>query len=199
MGPAVTLLRLFDDSPVCEPADVADLLKARHYLGRSKRGDFAWWDDYGAMVFSNPASRMLPHDTWLELSRWCLTGGPNAGSRQWSAFVKYARRNLKHITTVVSYSDPSQGHTGALYRACNWLWAPTWHRLQPPPTGGGDWGTGEKQEPKDRWIYPLTPDPLRVGILQMSHDTLLRRHPWLAYTEPGGVDYKRWRAMELAP
>jgi hypothetical protein len=180
---------------------VAELLNAKHYLGAARRG-FAWHDDFGAMVFANPSSRRLPHKTWLELIRWCITGGPNAGSQQWAAFSRYALAKLPHVTTVVSYSDPSQGHTGALYRACNWLWAPTWHRLRPPPTGNGEWVDGTIQSVKDRWIYPLRPDPERETILAVDDSGLRKRYPWASYTEPrwrgarrtgGGGDYHRWQ------
>lgn len=183
-------MNLFTDSPVCGVVEVSDLLRAKHYLGPAQRG-FAWWDDFGAIVFGNPTSRRLPPRRWLELSRWCLTGGPNAGSRQWSAVARWLRLNKPHVTTVVSYSDPSVGHTGALYRACNWLWAPTWQRLRPPPSGGGDWGTG-RQEPKDRWVFPLRNDSERAALLLVKDASLLRRYPWLAYSEPLGVDYRRW-------
>ncbi len=185
---------LFCMTPLCEIGEVAEILTAKHYLGRATRG-FAWWDEFGVMVFANPSSRRLPQQRWLELIRWCLTGGPNAGSQQWAAFVKYARRALPSVTTIVSYSDPSVGHTGALYRACNWWWAPTWLRLRPPPSGNGDWGTGQ-QAPKDRWVCALRRDSERATILTAQDESLLRRDPWLRYGEPGGVDYKRWRDVQ---
>ena len=78
------------------------------------------------------------------------------------------------MTTVVSYSDPSVGHTGALYKACNWTWAPTWHRLRPPPTGNGSWKNGEAQSVKDRWVCILAPDTRRDEILRVKDDAILR-------------------------
>lgn len=130
-------LRMLD--PRVVPSDhVADFLRARHYLGATHRG-FAWSDAFGVLVLAKPTSRRLPQDgTWLELVRWCLLGERNGGSRQWRAAVRYVRRALPDVTTIVSYSDPSVGHTGALYRACNFTWAPTWHRLRPPPAATGD-------------------------------------------------------------
>lgn len=113
-------------------AEVADLLREQHYLGPIGRG-LAWRDERGALVIANPTARRLPQDTWAELVRWCILGRvKNAGSQQWAAAVRALRVERPELTTIVSYSDPSQGHTGALYRACNWLWAPTWHRLRPP-------------------------------------------------------------------
>lgn len=164
--------------------EVNPLLTEYHYLGPIKSGKITavvigeTEVPVCAQVWRPPISRRLPTDgTWLELSRWCLTpaAGKNAGSRQHAAAV----RLLAHleVTTLVSYSDPSQGHTGALYRACNWLWSPTWQRLRPPPTGAGNWGTDKIQHVKDRWIFPIARDPRRDEIL-MINDRGAIRH-WL--------------------
>jgi hypothetical protein len=174
---------LFADSPVCEVADVAAYLDGAHYLGRAKRG-FAWSDEFGVLVLANPSSRRLPHDRWLELIRWCLTGERNGGSRQWSAVAKWLRANRPEITTVVSYSDPSVGHTGALYKACNWIWAPTWHRLRPPPSGNGMWREGAAEAVKDRWVFPLQRDPERERLLAIQDASLRRRHADAEYRDP---------------
>lgn len=153
--------------------NVAPYLDGKHYLGAAHRG-IAWSDELGVIVLASPTSRHLPTD-WLELSRWCLTGERNAGSRQWKRVAGWLRANRADVTTVVSYSDPSVGHTGALYRACGWLWAPTWQRLRPPPTGGGSWGNGVVQAPKDRWVYPLRPDARRLTVLAVRDEALVRR------------------------
>lgn len=175
------------------------LLADQHYLGPSHRAVFTYQDDFGVMVFAAPTARNLP-GTWLELVRWCLVGGKDAGSQQW----KTCQAVLRDFptTTVVSYSDPSVGHTGALYRACNWLWAPTWHRLFPPPTGNGSWSTGGVQAVKDRWIAVLKPDAEREAALKVD-DGRIKRIPWAEYREPkwkrgvpqlatGGGDYQRF-------
>lgn len=178
------------------------LLAEKHYLGPTKAARFAWSDEHGAMVFAAPRSRRLPTD-WLELVRWCLDGTPNAGSRQWAAFAKWARQCLA-VTTIVSYSDPGEGHTGALYRACNWLWAPTWHCLRPPPSGNGEWTAGKRQSVKHRWIYPLLEDDRRGKVLAVQDNSLQRKYPWAQYREPewragrfdpaqAGGDFKRWQ------
>jgi hypothetical protein len=120
---------------------------------------------------------------------------PNDGSQQWAAFVRALRILRPDVTTIVSYSDPSQGHTGALYRACNWWWAPTWHRLRPPPTGNGAWTEGKQESVKDRWIFPLAPDAARPIILRAQDDAILRRWPWAEYREPGGVSFKQFAAL----
>lgn len=153
-----------------------DLLRQRHYLGPVEwaRVVYCQWAGgqvVGCMVFRPPTSRKLPPGgSWLELVRWCLTpeGGRNAGSRMHRAAVHALRQNYPKVTTLVSYSDRSVGHTGSLYRACNWSWRPTWQRIAPPPSGGGSWDGVTQQEPKDRWIFELRPDPSREPYLALD-------------------------------
>lgn len=165
-----------DSSTPSEPDDgmrvptrtVGHYLDEKHYLGSTGRG-WAWSDEYGVLVLAKPTARYLPQDgSWLELVRWCLEGIPNGGSRQWARVSRYLRSEFPEVTTVVSYSDPSVGHTGSLYRACNWKWYPTWHRLKPPPTGNGSWKNGELQSVKDRWVFEIRPDPRRYDLLKVK-------------------------------
>ena len=157
-----------NESYVVPSRTVSHYLDERHYLGGTGRG-WAWSDEFGVLVLAKPTARRLPQDgTWLELVRWCLTGERNGGSRQWARVTRWLRSERPEVTTVVSYSDPSVGHTGALYKACNWTWAPTWHRLFPPPTGNGSWKDGQVQAVKDRWVYCLGPDSRRDGILAVK-------------------------------
>ena len=152
---------------------VAYYLDELHYLGKTGRG-FAWSDEFGVLVLAKPTSRRLPQDgTWLELARWCLEGIPNGGSQQWARVVRCLKAEEPQVTTVVSYSDPSVGHTGALYKACNWHWAPTWHRLRPPPSGNGSW-SDEQESVKDRWVYELRPDERRAEILRVKDDSIVK-------------------------
>ena len=159
-------------------------LDSDHYLGASgARGRHVYQDAVGVIVFASPSSRRLPTD-WIELSRWCLASeAKNAGSAQWARAVAWLRERLPECSTVVSYSDPSVGHDGALYRASNWLWAPTWHVLRPPPTGAGMRG-GKRQAAKHRWVYLLRPDERRESALSMKDESLARRFPWASYVEP---------------
>ena len=175
-------------SPITRVTDVAQYLDQHHYLGRAGRG-VAWSDEFGVMVLANPTSRKLPHDRWLELTRWCLSGEKNAGSMQWARVKRWLLDERPDITTVVSYSDPGVGHTGSLYKACNWIWAPTWQKLRPPPSGGGSWDGITTQTPKDRWIYPLRPDPERESILAIKDASVVKRFPEAQYREP------RWKGL----
>jgi len=196
------VLPLFSPRGTVMPADVAPMLKRAHYLGPSSRG-LAYYDSFGVMVVSNPSSRRLPQHRWLELARWCIESEiASAGSRQWRLAARWMREVWDTATTVVSYSDPSIGHTGALYRACNWLWAPTWHRLRPPPTGNGAWSNSDSvSSVKDRWIFPLRRDVERESLLALHDAGLRAQFPWAEYREPvwhgvrpsgGGGDFRRW-------
>lgn len=179
-----------------------DILREHHYLGPIARSSYTYRDADGILLFGNPTSRYLPSRRWLELIRWCIIGGHNAGSRQWASAVRWLRSECPDVTTVVSYSDPDVGHTGALYRASNWLWAPTWMRLREPPSRGGHWKAGAPiGSVKDRWVFLLQPDPERQSLLSVHDDALMRRMPWASYVEPtwngthhhsGGGDYRRW-------
>lgn len=169
---------------VGSPNDANPLLAEHHYLGPLTAGGHvlivigeAAGNVVAAQVWRNPTSRHLPADgTWLELSRWCLTpeAGENAGSRNHKYAVKFIQERLPDVTTLVSYSDPSHGHTGALYRACNWEWRPTWLRLRTPPTGNGSWSDGEVQQIKDRWVFPLKKDVGRERVLGIDDAAAIR-------------------------
>lgn len=162
-------------------AQLTDAAAARmHYLGNSKRIRLEYADEFGWITFNNPTSRRLPQD-WLELGRWILIGKKNGGSQQWSRAKRWLRTAAPTVTTVVSYSDPSVGHTGALYKACGFIWAPTWHRLVTPPTGNGT-RSGKAQAAKDRWIYPLRPDERR-RCLELE-PAYAARFPGASYREP---------------
>lgn len=182
-------------------AEVNLLLARAHYLGplrgggRLVLGGYVDGDLVAAQVWRGPTSRHLPGH-WLELSRWCLTpaAGPNAGSRMQGWAAAHLRRTYPDLTTLISYSDPSVGHTGALYRASNWRWAPTWHRLRPPPTANGDWGGKARQAVKDRWVYDLRPDEDRA-CLAVNDNGALRRY--LASEEWAETTH-RWPSNLLA-
>lgn len=163
-------------------SELNPLLSAEHYLGPLNSARIVLVGELGGEVVAGqvwkwPTARNLPSDgTWLELSRWVLTprAGRDAGSRFHGAAVRILRAHAREVTTLVSYSDPSAGHTGALYRACNWQWSPTWHRLRPPPTGGGAWVDGEQQAVKDRWVFPLRRDPHRHEVLAVGDLSAIR-------------------------
>jgi hypothetical protein len=185
-SPKVTTTQRHFTVRVGAPGELNPLFEAEHYLGplASHRLILVAEHDgevVAGQVWKWPTSRSLPSDgSWLELSRWVLTAraGENAGSRFHAEAVRFLRENAPNVTTLVSYSDPSVGHTGALYRACNWSWCPVWHRLRPPPTAGGKWSAGGKVEAvKDRWVFALRRDDRRGEVLRVR-DIGAMRH-WL--------------------
>lgn len=166
------------------PSDINPLLAAEHYLGPLTSGGHTLviggrksGATVAAQVWRRPTSRRLPADgTWLELSRWCLTpeAGENAGSRMHRYAVRLIKEHLPNVTTLVSYSDPGHGHDGALYRACNWQWRPTWLRLRPPPGGHGAWVPDEPQSIKDRWVFAVRPDASRESVTFIDDASAIR-------------------------
>lgn len=196
----MTALRdLFHQHSPWRPAiETSQFLARHHYLGPTARG-LAYQDDAGVIVAAPATSRRLPN-RWLEITRWCiLDRSPNAGTRQWSRFLKALRAGDHGFsTTLISYSDPSVGHSGGLYRACSWWWAPTWHRLRPPPSGNGSWDGDQLESVKDRWVFALAPDPQRPELLTAQDEAVLSRYPWARYREPGGADWRAFRALAEA-
>lgn len=181
------------------PADINPLLQREHYLGPLTSGGHSLivigsTPDrvVAGQVWRRPTSRRLPAGgTWLELSRWCLTpdAGRNSGSRMHKWATRLIRQHMPAVTTLVSYSDPGHGHDGALYRACNWQWRPTWLRLRPPPGGHGAWVPGEPQAIKDRWVFPLRPDPTREAVTYIDDPGAIRH--WRQTATPAEVRWAR--------
>ena len=190
------------ESGRCELREANAVLAEHHYLGPIRNPSLVTglWHAGTLMAvqaWGNPTSRRLPSDgTWLELKRWCIVphAPANTGSRQHGQTVRVIRREVPDATTLVSYSDPSVGHTGALYRACNWVWSPTWLRLRPPPTGNGNWGKDKRQSPKDRWVFLLAHDLRRGRLLSVSDAGAIRR--WLAAADDNQL---RWAEQSPAP
>jgi hypothetical protein len=170
----------------CSLTEANALLSSEHYLGPIRNPSFAFGSWLGGelmavQAWGIPTSRRLPSDgSWLELKRWCISAAApkNTGSRQHGAVAKHLRLRFRPVTTLVSYSDPSVGHTGALYRACGWKWSPTWLRLRPPPTGNGNWGKETTQHPKDRWVFEVAADDSRDDLLTVDDPGAIRA--WLS-------------------
>lgn len=103
---------------------------ARHYLGKwpgvvtLTLGLFDGWDICGMCVFALPpreTEKRYGAKTW-ELARlWIDDKMPtNAESYFIAKCLGYVRKNRKDVSVIVSYADPSAGHSGTIYRASNW-------------------------------------------------------------------------------
>lgn len=101
-----------------------------HYLGKwpgvcvlilaAKRGD----DWFGCIVFALPpreTSKRYGGVTW-ELARLWLTDETPKNAETWliGRAIRFVRQNYPEVKMLVSYADPSVGHSGMIYKAANW-------------------------------------------------------------------------------
>lgn len=85
------------------------------------------WLDYeplGAMVFAGPpreTSIRYGGKTW-ELARLWVSDDCPRNTESWfiARAIKFIKRNNSEVKCLVSYADPSQGHSGIIYKASNW-------------------------------------------------------------------------------
>jgi|SRR5580693_484654 hypothetical protein len=140
--------------PVSNRTEVNAFLR-QHYLGgvagwltagAMVREEGLGWD--GVVVVSRPTARLSPYRS--EVTRLCVRrlSPKNSCSRLLGWATRWAVANRRD--PVVSYADPSVGHTGAIYRAANFKAEGT--------TSGGDWGNraGRKVRyagPKLRFVW----------------------------------------------
>ena len=112
---------------VCGSRSIEPLIKAYHYLHRMPAGilkcfvllDHNNITPLGAAVFSN--GRIQYQNKYLDFSRlWVDDRCPkNTESRFVSRCIKDLQNLFTDFEGIVTWADPKQGHTGALYRACN--------------------------------------------------------------------------------
>jgi hypothetical protein len=79
----------------------------------------------GMIVYSAPpreSSKRYGGETW-ELARLYLIDEIPRNAETWliGQSVRWIKRHSKHVKHLVSYADPSQGHSGCIYKASNWL------------------------------------------------------------------------------
>ena len=113
----------------CSIVEVDDFIKA-HYLAKrpaivllclvaEKEGE-----PIGCIVYSAP-----PHEAEIryggrvwELARLYLLDEIPRNAESWliGQSVRYIKRHHKDVKYLLSYADPSVGHTGTIYKAANW-------------------------------------------------------------------------------
>lgn len=83
-------------------------------------------DDYpvGCVVYSAPpreADKRYGGKTW-ELARVYLLDEIPRNAETWliAQSIKYIKQNHPEVKHLLSYADPSAGHTGVIYKAGNW-------------------------------------------------------------------------------
>lgn len=106
---------------------------------------------YAVAIWSNPAARHLPQQTWLELRRLALAPDAPRHTASWmlGLMAKMIRKIRPDIVRLVSYHD-TEVHTGTIYKAAGW--EPTtinkdgnWTRVNRPRPAA------QSVAPKQRW------------------------------------------------
>jgi 5-methylcytosine-specific restriction endonuclease McrA len=108
--------------------DCRSFIKTHHYLGTAARASYIFALKYegrliGVAFFGKPSRQNITvkgETAILELSRFCTLDKTPRNTE--SYFLSKCLKFLKKETgfkAIVSYADTTEGHTGALYKACN--------------------------------------------------------------------------------
>ena len=141
----------------------------------------------GCVIFSYGANHNmaaqygLTQQGCVELTRVALTAHVAPVTRIVSIAIKMIQRKNPGLELIVSYADPEQGHTGAIYRAGNWIYVGSsagalkvwykgrWaHKKTVDDAGVNQAGLKKKlAPPKYKYLYPLT-DEMRTRIAPLK-------------------------------
>lgn len=114
----------------CSVSDVDEFVRT-HYL-RKRPGVCVLalmmvqdWFAVGMIVYALPpreTAKRYGGVTWEMARLWIDDAIPTNGE-SWliGQSVKYIRANHPEVVALVTYADPSAGHSGAIYRAANWV------------------------------------------------------------------------------
>ena len=115
---------------VCSISEVDEFVKQAHYL--KKRPAIVLLcmvakcngQPIGCIVYSAPpreADKRYGGKTW-ELARVYLLDHIPCNAETWmiGQSVRHIKRQHKDVCHLLSYADPSVGHSGVIYRAANW-------------------------------------------------------------------------------
>jgi len=115
---------------VCSISEVDEFVKRAHYLKKrpaivllcmiAKQNG----QPIGCIVYSAPpreADKRYGGKTW-ELARVYLLDHIPCNAETWmiGKSVRHIKRQHKDVCHLLSYADPSVGHSGVIYRAANW-------------------------------------------------------------------------------
>ena len=114
----------------CQPSESRELrewIKRSHYLESAPPGYVAALEflegkeRIGGMLLGRPAARTYGEEI-LELTRmYFVDSAPkNTESAALAMMRAFVRKWFPSIRLLISYSDPSQGHTGGIYKADGW-------------------------------------------------------------------------------
>lgn len=103
----------------------------QHYLGKwpgvcvlvlaVKHGD----ETIGVIIYALPpreTSKRYGAETW-ELARLWLKDAVPKNAETWviAKSIKHIQKHFPSVGVLVSYADPSVGHSGTIYKASNWV------------------------------------------------------------------------------
>jgi hypothetical protein len=108
-----------------------DSLIKKHYLQKRPAvvtlavAMFEFDEMVGCVVYSMPpreTEKRYGKKTW-ELARLYLIDRMPQNAETWliSKSIKWIKTHYPEVCNLVSYADPSAGHSGTIYRASNWL------------------------------------------------------------------------------
>lgn len=121
----------------CSLREIRSFIEANHYMGSIngvkvtqcfsvKREGLL----VGGLIFGQMATNAWRHygdseGATLELRRLFLVdaAGKNSESRVVAFCIRWIKRNLPEVKRIVSYADPSRGHSGGIYLATNFRYA----------------------------------------------------------------------------
>jgi len=109
---------------------VGGLMVERHYLRKwpgvtvLSLGLFSTDNAVGIIVYALPPRETCKRygcNVW-ELARLWIDDCMPSNTESWfiAQSIRYIRKNRSDVEALVSYADPSQGHSGAIYKATNW-------------------------------------------------------------------------------
>ncbi len=127
--PCIDLFCGFTVHPISRPD--ADGFIKQHYLRRwpgvvvLKLGLFSGHTAIGVVVFALPpreTAKRYGVKVW-ELARLFIVDETPKNSETWfvSRAIRYIQKHHVDVGAIVSYADPSAGHSGIIYRAGNWI------------------------------------------------------------------------------
>jgi hypothetical protein len=120
---------------------------------------------YAVAIWSNPESRNLPQDTWLELRRMAVPADAprNTASRMLRVMRILLHRSHPQIVRVISYQSKSV-HDGTIYRADGWrvkaeCKGDTWNRPKRARL------ESQQIDDRSRWERPIVgaPEPEKTA------------------------------------
>jgi hypothetical protein len=112
---------------------------------------------YAVAIWSNPAARLLPQKTWLELRRLAIApdSPKNTGSRMLRIMAMLVRSERPELERLISYQD-TEAHTGCIYRAAGWVMVDTTASCTDWNMPGRPRPESQSKSPKVRWEKVLT-------------------------------------------